>query len=1059
MQALLARYEHNSEDAGEKQNVLFRVFPAFSHHALPALELVQLMVYAAGNPTELAADDIENVDVEALTERLTPDDIAAKYPLANEKNFAEQFGNFWLKLVLQSGDVLFDEYLLGHLTIWIELLSNLEVRNMRHVGTTVGLQLITGLIQLHKKNSKLIEAAATNSGKSKKSKVAPESDKLTALAETIESLFQSVFVVRYRDVWDLLRGMCIASLGSWIELGYQSMIETKYVKYLGWALYDPKSAVRLEAVRSLAEIYSVPANVAHLEKFTGRFQDRMGALPDDKDANVAVAGIRLCSVLAQEGKLKDEHLSHVYQLLVERHPLIRTAAGEFTMANYFGGENDDDDDDDLDDEQDSAASLRKLVAFVLNDEVLVAHSVEHIVRALWPDAKGAAWLRDFESMFALLLLDKDGQLEEVEQALLGRIAVAVVTVANEDKEKVKKPILNNFSQTFSKSVHLLLKRYKADAPVVRSLVRLVKEMDPEHFSLNHVAANHQKTVRLLADIFADQSDAGLAKDTMSALVHLSDPKYSLAAEARKSLNQAGERVVKAFSAAHGQVAEDNQDDNALFALAGAVMRLSTATRMIDLGLSAEHFVLLKQTVDERINGAAWPTDDMTKYAVEAEVTDIMWALHRLLKGGASNKDELEIKRDDVLFHLEKLMSADDSSCAILSMAIRCTADLLNLFSGYLKRHDLERLSVRCSSSLSTTVMDCFHKLMDSPDGGGSSNDKDDSGENDDDQDDGEDAATSSSSSTNDDEGKVSVLESICQAIKIRSLPTVCASHVLVHFGAKSAGGDAGKLVVKDLLHALRKEADAVGKGENEYKMIFGALKLAFERFRATPEYDDDRRVLRCLAVALLRTYGVMPSATHKKSMVLLMQEATPYALAQGDAGFVFLKECILPFTSRMPQPELILEYFEKQQLPDQDTEDNADFQDFRDHLRKLANPSEFKTPAPKRSKKDASSTSSKKKKVNPKMQLQFEEEDENSEQKGTPQPSSDGVDDKDDGDEDNEMEESEEKPKSKKKRGRPKKDASVSKSTVSKSSSSSEKKKKKRGRRVLAEHNEFDEDE
>jgi cohesin complex subunit SA-1/2 len=66
-----------------------------------------------------------------------------------------------------------------------------------------------------------------------------------------------VFVLRYRDVSPDLRALCIKSLGGWV-LVYQSvMLETRFVKYLGWALFDPKPNVRLEAVKALTELYKL----------------------------------------------------------------------------------------------------------------------------------------------------------------------------------------------------------------------------------------------------------------------------------------------------------------------------------------------------------------------------------------------------------------------------------------------------------------------------------------------------------------------------------------------------------------------------------------------------------------------------------------------------------------------------------------------------------------------------------------------------------------------------------------------------------------------------------
>ncbi len=97
-------------------------------------------------------------------------------------------------------------------------------------------------------------------------------------------------------------------------------MDTKYVKYLGWALYDPKPAVRLAAAKVLAALYANDDYLQQLEKFTSRFQDRLGGLPDDKDTHVACAGIKMCSILAKAGKLNEAHVHHIYELLLDKTP-------------------------------------------------------------------------------------------------------------------------------------------------------------------------------------------------------------------------------------------------------------------------------------------------------------------------------------------------------------------------------------------------------------------------------------------------------------------------------------------------------------------------------------------------------------------------------------------------------------------------------------------------------------------------------------------------------------------------------------------------------------------
>jgi hypothetical protein len=161
--------------------------------------------------------------------------------------------------------------------------------------------------------------------------------------------------------------------------------------------------------------------------------------------------------------------------------------------------------------------------------------------------------------------------------------------------------------------------------------------------------------------------------------------------------------------------------------------------------------------------------------------------------------------------------------------------------------------------------------------------------------------------------------------------------------------------------------------------VLWTLKLSFDRFCNSNEYDEDREKLSSISEMLLKSYSTNLSVAHKKSVVLLMQEATPYALSLGDRGFVFLKECLMPFTSRMPEPVVMLEFFEKQALPEnaEDSPYFASLEEFREQLKKLADPNSFKTPLKK--KRGPGAKASSVKKVNPRMKLELEGDDNSKE--------------------------------------------------------------------------------
>jgi hypothetical protein len=316
-----------------------------------------------------------------------------------------------------------------------------------------------------------------------------------------------------------------------------------------------------------------------LEKFTKRFQGRIGSLPDDKDISVACAGIRLCSLLAKQGKLDQDHVDHIYELVAERNATVRAAAGEFALSVYFAEGNSDP----LD-----------LLRFC------ESRSPELVVRALWGSVP-PAWLCDWDKLTGTLLQDKDGLNNEQQAVLAALIAAAVEQSAKVDS----KAAATACSTVLVGCVHKLLKRFKADAVIVRHVVSLVTKTNPELFASLRKGANHKKTVELLGEIFSEHHDADLVRDALSALLHLSNPNFSLAGEARAVMQSAGERAVVAFSSAcsEGHLATDQ---DAQFRLSHSIMQLSVAARQIDLNMTSAQVSALKRLVDDSLGGLGYP---------------------------------------------------------------------------------------------------------------------------------------------------------------------------------------------------------------------------------------------------------------------------------------------------------------------------------------------------------------------------------------------------------------------------------------------------------------------
>lgn len=91
-------------------------------------------------------------------------------------------------------------------------------------------------------------------------------------AETcILSFFNSIFIHRYKDHHPEVRAKCTETVGKLIMEYSSKFLDNVYLKYIGWALYDKHTDVRVAALDAVDKFYnSQLAN--NLEAFTTRFR-------------------------------------------------------------------------------------------------------------------------------------------------------------------------------------------------------------------------------------------------------------------------------------------------------------------------------------------------------------------------------------------------------------------------------------------------------------------------------------------------------------------------------------------------------------------------------------------------------------------------------------------------------------------------------------------------------------------------------------------------------------------------------------------------------------------
>ncbi|KAI2641441.1 STAG-domain-containing protein [Hypomontagnella submonticulosa] len=318
-------------------------------------EVINCVLLAAGCEQQLTEDDIRDPDNSAnrlseLEDAYQQTNIS-DYPLISRakssKNFRELLIGFFESLisVLHQTDVLYsDEDLLDNIQRWVGIMSSSSLRPFRHTATTVGLAILSSLIdvtkQLDERITKSNQALQAESNRRGKNKNLIENTKKALDAATrnrefidgkVKEFFNIIFIHRYRDIDPKIRAECVEALGTWICTLPTVYMSPEYLRYLGWLLSDVSVSTRLEVLRQLARVLKRDAE--KLAHFIDRFRPRLVEMATkDSDISVRVAAIGVVDILRGSGMLEPEEIDSISKLLFDSEIRIRKAVVGFYSA-------------------------------------------------------------------------------------------------------------------------------------------------------------------------------------------------------------------------------------------------------------------------------------------------------------------------------------------------------------------------------------------------------------------------------------------------------------------------------------------------------------------------------------------------------------------------------------------------------------------------------------------------------------------------------------------------------------------------------------------------------
>ncbi|KAK4694934.1 cohesin complex subunit SA-1/2, partial [Lecanoromycetidae sp. Uapishka_2] len=335
--------------------------------------LINFVIRCTGCNLTIDVHDINDPDnaVSKLTD--LQDEYQAQkiteYPLISKakgnSSFRASLTGFFETLIATchaAGLLYSDEAITENLEVWVSTMSSSAIRPFRHTATVISLAIGTALCNvandLTENTAKMMRQKEgeqkkknVNKGRVKEfdDKVKEGERRRARIVESLQAIFDTVFVHRYRDVDPKIRVECVSALGTWVATLPDVFFEGIYLRYLGWVLSDTFAPTRAEVVKQLHKLFKNRDNVARLRQFTERFRGRLVEMSvQDSEVSIRAAAVELLDVIRETGLLEPDDIDAIGRLIFDSEHRVRKAVAGFFAENIndlfentvedFGGE-------------------------------------------------------------------------------------------------------------------------------------------------------------------------------------------------------------------------------------------------------------------------------------------------------------------------------------------------------------------------------------------------------------------------------------------------------------------------------------------------------------------------------------------------------------------------------------------------------------------------------------------------------------------------------------------------------------------------------------------------
>ncbi|KAG0088619.1 hypothetical protein BGZ92_005924, partial [Podila epicladia] len=616
------------------------------------LKLINFLIRCCGCKYLITAEEFEDKDnnvqvLESILERYQANTSNFDYPIVSKakelKKFKKSLLEFFSRLFqMARGDQLFDGVFMETLLSWTISLSSTPFRPVRHTATTTILNIMSSLAEfaaeaqdeLNIANRQLATSQKQQGVEAKvkqlRKKVAEWQYRKDNILKWVNEIFESVFVLRCRDVDPLVRTDCIQELGRWMDANQEQFVTSTYLPYLGWALSDRTAGVRLEALKVLAKLYEIDNQPNDLRQFTSRFTHRYIEMAvGEADTATRLGALRVVTLVQKHGQLEEEDQVKLSTLIYGANPRVRKSIAKFVKARVWEDEVEsrlaacevlvNSSKGDKEEVKKNWVELKSLASFLIKVGKSDSEPAEHVdprlidetkvgrialaVEALWSEIES---LKNWKSMAEYLALDHTVtpsnssrgkakpksledcyHLEEEEENVLLEIFIASLqlTVAPpnvpgfmKDKAKLKTQhddLVNEVGRFCVGVLPQLFLKYSVDSSRIRSVLAIPQLMPLNVYVDMRMTTAYEELVDEVIKVFKKHSDPSVLHAAAVTLRTIQGCEI-LRASHEPKIDALSSHVIDAFliaTANNAYLDENASDNDTLFELKLALNKL------------------------------------------------------------------------------------------------------------------------------------------------------------------------------------------------------------------------------------------------------------------------------------------------------------------------------------------------------------------------------------------------------------------------------------------------------------------------------------------------------